>query len=181
MPARLANLQFVSEDFTVRRAAADELDVVLEILRSASAGRVPTGAARWGREFPDIARDIPAGAVYLGLLGGRPAGTFVLRWSDDAWGPDDGTAGFVHRLATRPEAGGRGLGAALLDVAAGLVRERERGWLRLDCDRGNAPLRAYYEGLGFRHAGDADIRRISRSGYRAASRYQRPAEGPAGE
>ena len=167
------------EEFAVEAARADELDIVLGILRSASAGRVPPGAARWGSEFPDIVADIPSGAVYLGRLAGRPVGTFVLRWSDEpAWGPDDGAAGYVHRLATRPEASGRGLGSQLLDAAAGLVREHGRHWLRLDCDRGNGPLRAYYEAQGFRHAGDGDVPRIQRSGFRAASRYQRRVGGP---
>jgi GNAT superfamily N-acetyltransferase len=168
----------VVDGFTVGRAGADELDVVLDILRSASDGRVPPGAARWGREFPDIVRDLPAGAVYLGRLRGRPVGTFVLRWMDESvWELGDGAAGYVHRLATRPEVGGQGLGAALLDVAAGLVRERGRDWLRLDCDRGNAPLRAYYEAQGFVYAGDGKVRRVSRAGYRAASLYQRRVSG----
>jgi GNAT superfamily N-acetyltransferase len=45
---------------------------------------------------------------------------FVLRWSDErVWGPDDGQAGYLHRLATHPEVAGRGIGAQLI-AAAGL-------------------------------------------------------------
>jgi ribosomal protein S18 acetylase RimI-like enzyme len=51
---------------------------------------------------------------------------------------------------------GQGLGARLISAAASLTRERGRSWLRLDCDRDNPGLRAYYEGLGFDHAGDVE-------------------------
>lgn len=97
----------------------------------------------------------------------------MLRWSDErVRGPDDGQAGYLHRLATHPDVAGQGIGAQL--IAAGLTRERGRGWLRLDCDRDNQRLRAYYEALGFTHAGDVtSLPRSTRPGYRSASRYQR--------
>ncbi|HEY2489025.1 MAG TPA: GNAT family N-acetyltransferase [Streptosporangiaceae bacterium] len=98
-----------------------------------------------------------------------------MRWSDErVWGPDDGQAGYLHRLATHPEVAGRGIGAQLIAAAGDLTRACGRRWLRLDCDRDNERLRAYYEGLGFAHAGDVDcLPRTTRPGYRAASRYQR--------
>jgi hypothetical protein len=75
---------------------------------------------------------------------------------------------------------GRGIGAQLIAAAGDLTRACGRRWLRLDCDRDNERLRAYYEGLGFAHAGDVDcLPRTTRPGYRAASRYQR-AIGPSG-
>ncbi len=131
----------------------------------------------WGNDFPDVIRDLPAGLIHLALLEGRPVATFALRWSDErVWGPDDGQAGYVHRLATRPEVAGQGIGARLIEVAADLTRERGRSWLRLDCNRDNQRLRGYYEALGFTHAGDVfDVPRTTRPGYRSASRYQRAA------
>jgi ribosomal protein S18 acetylase RimI-like enzyme len=103
-------------------------------------------------------------------------GTFVLRWSDEGvWGPDDRRAGYVHRLATRPDIAGHSLGAKLLDRAAKSVAERGGRWLRLDCDQDNAQLRRYYEALGFEHVRDVDgLPRQTRSGSRSASLYQRP-------
>lgn len=156
-------------------ASAGDQDAVVGILRAATAAGAGGRANTWGREFPDVIRDLPAGLVHLARLDGRPVATFVLRWSDErVWGPDDGAAGYLHRLATHPDVAGRGLGAQLIAVAAGLTRERGRHWLRLDCDRDNGRLRAYYEGLGFTHAGDVDwLPRTTQPGYRAASRYQR--------
>jgi GNAT superfamily N-acetyltransferase len=160
---------------TVAVAAPGELGVVLGILRSASAARAAQATFTWGSEFPDVVRDIPGGLVHLARVDGRPAGTFVLRWSDEnVWGPDDGEAGYLHRLAAHPGFGGRGLGAGLIAAAGDLIRSRGRRWLRLDCDQANGRLRGYYESLGFSHAGDVTgLPRTTPPGYRAASRYQR--------
>ena len=54
---------------------------------------------------------LPEGLVHLGWIDDRAVGTFVLRWSDkQVWGPDDSDGGYVHRLATHPDAAGQGLG-----------------------------------------------------------------------
>ena len=160
-------------------ASAGDEDVVLDILRSASTAGRGNRASTWGRDFPDVIRDLPAGLVHLARLDGRPVATFVLRWSDErVWGPDDGQAGYLHRLATHPEVAGRGIGAQLIAAAGDLTRECGRRWLRLDCDRDNQRLRAYYEAQGFAHAGDVDwLPRTTQPGYRAASRYQRAIKG----
>lgn len=159
-------------DLRVTVATVDEADAVLGLLRSASSARAHSP---WGSEFPDVIRDIPAGLVHLAAIDGRIAGMFVLRWSDEnVWGPDDGEAGYLHRLATDPGFAGQGIGARLIAAAEELIRDRGRKWLRLDCDRDNPGLRRYYESLGFGYAGDVtDIPRQSKAGYRAASRYQR--------
>ncbi len=101
----------------------------------------------------------------------------MLCWSDEqVWGPDDGQGGYLHRLATHPDAAGRGLGRQFVDVAGDLTARPGRRWLRLDCDRDNQRLRAYYEAQGFRHVRDVDgLPRQTRQGTRAASLYQRPA------
>ena len=158
-------------------AEPGELGLVLGILRSASAARATVATFTWGREFPDVQRDLPRGLVHLARVAGRPAGTFVLRWSDEnMWGPDDGEAGYLHRLATHPDFAGQGIGAKLIAAAGELTRAHGRRWLRLDCDQANHRLRGYYESLGFSHAGDvAQVPRSTQPGYRSAARYQRAA------
>jgi GNAT superfamily N-acetyltransferase len=158
-------------------AKPSEAGLVLGVLRAASTSRSASAEGIWGHDFPDVERDLPAGLVHLGRLGGEAVGTFVLRWADEAvWGPDDGDSGYLHRLATRPEVAGRGIGQKLITAAGDLVLGNGRHWLRLDCDRDNSKLRRYYESLGFTHAGDVTgLRRQTRPGYRSASRYQRRA------
>src|SRR5262249_24282559 len=113
----------------VRPAAASDLGVVLEILREAAQGRRPGTGPVWGQQFPDGVRDAQAGLVYLARRGQQPAGVFVLRWSDErVWGPDDGEAAYVHRLAVRPAFAGRGLVRRLLATAADLAAALRRTW-----------------------------------------------------
>jgi protein-tyrosine phosphatase len=155
-------------------ATPADREIVLDILRSASAARALCGVTIWGEDFPDVVGGLASGEIYLARMGGQPVGTFALRWSDDAvWGPGDGDSGYLHRLAIRPEAAGQSLGTQLISAAADLTRERGRRWLRLDCDRDNSRLRAYYESHGFSHAGDiTGVPRQTRPGYRSVSRYQ---------
>ena len=159
----------------VTTAEPAELELVLDILRAASAAHAAVATFTWGHEFPDVQRDLPRGLVHLARIGGRPAGTFLLRWSDEnVWGPDDGAAGYLHRLATHPDFAGQGIGAKLITAAGELTRARGRHWLRLDCDEANQRLRGYYESLWFSHAGDVpQVPRASTPGYRSAARYQR--------
>lgn len=160
----------------VLTASAGQSDLVLELLRSASGGRRGAGNV-WGSEFPDVLRDLPEGLVYLAWADDRAVGAFVLRWSDELlWGPDDGQGGYLHRLATHPDVAGQGIGRRLVDTAGELTARQGRRWLRLDCDQGNQPLRAYYEAQGFRHVRDVGgLARQTRPGHRAGSLYQRPA------
>jgi hypothetical protein len=89
-------------------------------------------------------------------------------------GPDDGQGGYLHRMAAHPDAAGRGQFA---DVAGDLTARQGRHWLRLDCDRDNQRLPAYYEAQGFRHVRDVDgLPRQTRQGTRPDSLYQRPAQ-----
>jgi len=158
----------------VRPAGADELEVVLRVLRATVVRPRGDAGPTWGTQFPDVERDIGTGRVYLGRLGDEPAGCFVLSWADESmWGGDDGDAGYLHRLAVRPVLAGRGLGEQLIAKAHALTASAGRRWLRLDCERDNAALRRYYERLGFCHVRDeSEIARTTRPGVRSASLYQ---------
>jgi protein-tyrosine phosphatase len=158
----------------IRTASPDEADLVLGLLRSANSARAAPGTG-WGSAFPDVLGDLPEGLVHLGWIGDCAVGTFVLRWSDEqVWGPGDGDGGYVHRLATHPDAAGQGIGRRLVDAADELTARQGRHWLRLDCERGNPRLRAYYEALGFRYVRDEQVPRVARPGNRSASLYERP-------
>jgi len=135
--------------------------MVLHILRSAAASRADASEIDWGAGFPDIEADIPAGLVRLARRNGQPAGTFVLRWSDERiWGRDDNGAGYLHRLAIAPGEKGRGTGVALIGAAEEAVRARDRRWLRLDCNRDNPAAARVLRGPGLcargRRAGAPD-------------------------
>nr|WP_274380720.1 GNAT family N-acetyltransferase [Nesterenkonia muleiensis] len=79
-------------------------------------------------------------------------------WADpEFWGPDDGTAVYVHGLMVDVTRAGEGLGAELLDWAARLTKQRERAHLRLDSALTNPGLTRYYERLGFLRKGQRQV------------------------
>ena len=75
---------------------------------------------------------------------------------------------------------GRGLGVRLLGWADEQVQARGRSQLRLDVVSDNAPLRRYYQAVGFVHVRDVSGEWTARDGRRhnwCTSLYRRPRAG----
>ena len=144
----------------LRPAEPDELGTVIDLLEQAAARLHERGITdQWPLTFkPEwLHAGIRRRQTWLARLDGAVVGTITLNWSDRLWtdlGPTD-VAGYVHRLTVVP--GRRGLGAELLDWAAGEIRARGRKLLRLDCVPGNTGLNDYYRAAGFQPMGQAPI------------------------
>lgn len=165
----------IADSLTMRPARPEEAGRVLAVLDEAAAWLADRGVVQWPPTFrPEwIEPGLGAGQVWLAESGGAAVATLALDWSDPLW-PDDGRAGYLHRLAVGR--GFPGLGATLLDWADGEVRRHGRDRLRLDCVAGNTRLRAYYEAAGFEHRGDVEIPEESTlwtPGRPLVSRYER--------
>lgn len=81
-----------------------------------------------------------------------------LLWADpEVWGADDTLAVYVHGLMVQRDASGRGLGALLLDWAAGRSRTEGAEVIRLDCVESNTALRTFYQRQGFQEVGRRDF------------------------
>jgi protein-tyrosine phosphatase len=148
----------VNGDLDVRRAEPEELDEVVAILSEAARWLLERGIRQWPDPFPRdrAAALLDRGEFYLARVGGKPAATFALLWSDPAfWGEQPPVAGYVHAIAVRRAYAGLGLGERLLDWAEAVVAAAGRELLRLDCMSDNATLQAYYERLGFESRGEA--------------------------
>ena len=151
-------------------AEPDELGIVIELLEQAAVWLHERGITnQWSRTVdPDwLAAGISRKETWLARVDDVVAGTITLNWSDPLWADLGSTdvAGYVHRLTVRRDT--RGLGASLLDWAAGEVRAHGRDLLRLDCVTSNTRLNQYYRAAGFTPMGEA---RTARSPH---SRYQR--------
>ena len=140
----------------LRLATPDDAAVVLSILDEAAAWLTSRGIPQWPGQFRVdwILPDIESGATWLAMVDGSPVATVTLGWSDPLW-PEDGRAGYVHRLARRRDA--QGLGDCLLGWVDEQVRTRKRNLVRLDCVASNRALRTYYEDRGFSHRSDVTI------------------------
>ncbi len=142
---------------TIARATVADLEAVIAIYEELARWLAGRGIDQWqpGTYTQEWARhNIEDDEVYLAYLAGEPVGKFTLVWVDsEVWGKCPPVAGYVHGLAVRRSAAGRGLGAWMLDQAAGRIAQAGRTYLRLDCLANNKALRTYYERLGFTHRG----------------------------
>jgi GNAT superfamily N-acetyltransferase len=141
-----------------RRAASEDFEVLHDIMRDAARWVASKGIDQWtwvempqGMRF--LRERLENAEVYLAYRKDEPVATVSVQWDDrEIWGERgwDETAGYVHGLAVKRSAAGRGLGAALIDFAAGLTLAEGRHVLRLDCMAANEPLRIYYLRQGFK-------------------------------
>lgn len=141
--------------WTVRDLKAEDAPRVLALLRDVALGLKKRGSTQWSQFLEGgedvVARRFKEGSVILAERGGQDAGCLVLQNQDGFWDElgKDGAALWVHSLAVRPAFNKRGLGKALLDLAASLARAKGKACLRLDVYDDNAKLKAYYARLGF--------------------------------
>lgn len=81
-----------------------------------------------------------------------PDGTSGHHFSASLW-----DARYLCRMAAARSVSGHGVGAAMVDFAGWLARNAGVSVLRLDCSKTNAKLHAYYEGIGFKRVGTAEV------------------------
>ncbi|MFJ9691253.1 GNAT family N-acetyltransferase [Kitasatospora sp. NPDC101183] len=143
-------------DVAFERVGAARTGEVLEVLDEAAGWLGGQGISQWPPRFEEawIGEAVARGETWLVRADGRVAGTVTVDWADRLWADLGGTAAYVHRLAVRRWASG--LGAVVLDWAAGQAAERQAEFLRLDCVSHNPRLRAYYRSRGFEHRGDVE-------------------------
>ena len=86
------------------------------------------------------------------------AGAIVLGEAFEYVPPADRPELYVQVLLTRASWRGRGVGARLIEHAAGLAREQGAERLRVDCWDGTPDLPAAYERLGFTRVGSFEVK-----------------------
>jgi GNAT superfamily N-acetyltransferase len=161
---------------TIRRAADAELSIVADLWAEAARWLASRGIDQWQYEphVDRIERSIAAGECWL-AIDERPVGTITVdgRADPEFWTPADepDTALYAHRMAVARSAAGAGLGAVMLDHAAGLARAAGKRWLRLDAWRDNPGLADYYRAQGFEH-----VRTVVLAHRRSGVLFQRPVE-----
>lgn len=138
-------------------ATQSDVDRVLALVRARAEWIRSLGSRQWQAFLSDdaeaiVARLIATGRTQLVTCDGRDVGTLRLDWTDERfWGARglDGSAGYVHTLATHRDFAGHRLAARMLQWACDRIVEAGRHLLRIDCDATNAKLVAYYRSFGF--------------------------------
>ena len=152
---------------TLRQAAPDELDVILELLNDSIRWLQGIGIDQWATPWPDemgrnqrIAQDLADGKTWLILDGTHVAGTITIDPAHNGIWPAykcREKAVYVRKVIIRRHYAGLGLGARLFDWAADVAaRVHQARWIRIDVWTTNGRLHAYYSRLGFRFRSMAD-------------------------
>jgi GNAT superfamily N-acetyltransferase len=155
----------------VRRAHADDLPRLRDLLRLCVADMQRGGIDQWDDVYPSdatLSADIDAASLYVAAAPGHPiAGAFVVdqrqepEYAAVAWriGEVGAPVGVVHRLMVHPECRRRGLGRHLMRFAEIAARRLGCVSIRLDAFTGNAPSLRLYEGLGYEDVGQVRFRK----------------------
>ncbi|NUR49918.1 MAG: GNAT family N-acetyltransferase [Hamadaea sp.] len=147
---------------TIRPGTLDDVSTVLRFMDVATEWLVSIGRTdQWGAEahstnpkrIAQIEGFARNGGLWIAEADGQPVGALSVGEALPYAPPAEEPELYVQLLISDRTVRGSGVGAALLDHAAELARQRNVGLLRLDCFAGGeGALVRYYEGQGFTRA-----------------------------
>jgi GNAT superfamily N-acetyltransferase len=150
----------------IRRGGPADAEAVIALFDEAVEWLVARGqTGQWGSE-PMSSNERMVARVHawakedgfwMAEVDGRPAGTIVLGERPEHVHPVDEPELYVELLLSSRALAGRGIGAALIRHAVGVVREAGLPLLRVDCWAGAPTLVAFYERQGFVRDGTFDV------------------------
>lgn len=134
------------EQLTIRRARADDVDVVLDLCAeycAADGHPFDPGRARAGVE--PLLTDDTHGVLLLAAIGGQPCGYGVVTWG---WSIEAGGLDVVlDELYTRTR--GEGIGGRLIEMLEEECRARDVRRIFLETERRNDGARRLYRRHGY--------------------------------
>lgn len=150
---------------TIRRAEANELPIVLNLLKDAALWLRERQIDYWQAWLdppPHFVAWIQEGfdthQFHFACQGQDVVGCFRLQWEDELfWGVQAPAAGYVHSFTTARTLHGKRIGERTLAHIEEMCREHGKQFLRLDCGSHVAGLRRYYEAYGFQRVGEATV------------------------
>jgi ribosomal protein S18 acetylase RimI-like enzyme len=95
---------------------------------------------------------------FIELLNGENVGMVRILNEDLLyWGKQDDRAKYIHSLVIKEKYNGQGIGSKVVQKVEHLAKVENCKYIRLDADSKNSKLCAYYERLGLKKVGLADI------------------------
>ncbi len=114
-----------------------------------------------------VEKGIKEGSLFVCEEGGKTIGAFLLNTDPDGdysqgnWTADiaEGEYMIIHALAVDPDYKGRGIGKRMVKFCLDYAKGKGHRAIRLDAVPKNTPARGMYESMGFRFAGERDLKR----------------------
>ena len=155
----------LNNKLTVRKATADEIEIVFNMLEEAALWLQNKQIDYWQdwlnppKPYVDwIADGFAQEQFYLVYKGAQQIGCFRLQWQDTLfWGNQKDNAGYVHSLTISRALAGEGVGARVLELIEQMCRNNSKKFIRLDCGAHIVGLCRYYENLGFLPMGEVVV------------------------
>lgn len=99
-----------------------------------------------------LSKSYQIGDFYMALEDGQPVGCMALTDVDQTYWPEvkKGEALYLHKLAVKGEARGKGISIALMNYAKEKAITENIQTIRLDCNANREKLRKLYEAQGFK-------------------------------
>jgi GNAT superfamily N-acetyltransferase len=149
---------------TLRKAIAEEVPLIWEILQQAIAQRKQDGSKQWQNGYPNeqvVRDDISSGYGYVletsGSIVGYAAIIFDVEPAYTAieghW-LTDGDYVVIHRVATANAVKGRGMATELFRMIEDLCRGRGVYSIRVDTNFDNVPMLKIVDRLGYSYCGE---------------------------
>jgi len=128
--------------------------IIEDILRDSVRWLDAIGQSMWREDqitWVRLSRDFSISDFRIALLDGVPAACMAVVDHDPVFWPDvkKGRSLFIHKLAVKRFAAGKGLSDALIADAKAMCVDRGIAALRLDCAQDRPKLRTVYERNGF--------------------------------
>jgi GNAT superfamily N-acetyltransferase len=146
----------------------EHLEEVLSLVSSVVARMRSQGIDQWDELYPNrdvLADDLGSGAGFGVFLDRTLVGYMCLNgtqspeYASVAWGTSEGPVLVIHRLCTRPQNQGQGLGQALVEFAQDRAQELGVRTIRLDAFTQNPWALRLYERNGYQRRGSVRFRK----------------------
>ncbi len=126
------------------------------------------GVEQWDEIYPalhDISRDVSRQEMYVATVEGNILCAVTMNeeqdpgYIDGCWRFDGGPIAVIHRLCVHPKAQGTGLGKWTMRCAQERLIRCGYSSVRLDAFVNNRASNALYSSLGYRRAGEIQLRK----------------------
>jgi ribosomal protein S18 acetylase RimI-like enzyme len=144
------------EALIITESTLDDVPEIRDLFAAAIEYQKTKSGNPWrGLNEPGLINEISNRLHWKILEGNRIAAFFSIAFTDRLiWDERDADpAIYLHRIVTNPAFRGRGYVNAITDWAEAYGREAGKLFIRLDTDRDNARLNAYYQQCGYTNCG----------------------------
>ena len=158
----------MNNEIAVRKAKIDDINLVLEIFRSAINVMVANGILQWDDIYPDekiLYEDIQKNQMFLGEIDGKIVSIFTLNQECDEeykngnWNYKRSSFAVIHRFCVNTNIQNKGIGTKTMNIIEEILKEKSIETIRLDTFSLNPFALKMYEKCGYIKVGEVNWRK----------------------